>query len=185
MSFMINFFALKGDLLLVLGELEAKRQIKYVQGGRLGGPTPEVWYSAPDLPMLGRSADDHGGGREYLIVDRAADVYIEKMTMFSGDERFDVHNGGNPASIDFRPGGEWTDDAILSGNFTTLHKTPESQALMRAVRSRIKKHFTRVRAYWVGPDALAAFRAGRRLASAIQCPPEYDLCEEMEEKINE
>lgn len=37
MSFMINFFALKDDLLLVLGELEAKSHVKYVQGGRLVG----------------------------------------------------------------------------------------------------------------------------------------------------
>lgn len=62
MSFMINFFALKDDLLLVLGELEAKSHVKYVQGGRLGGPRPEIWYSATELPKLGQSADDHGGG---------------------------------------------------------------------------------------------------------------------------
>jgi hypothetical protein len=147
LSFMINFFALKDDLLLVLGELEAKSHVKYVQGGRLGGPRPEIWYSATELPKLGQSADDHGGGRDYLIVDHAAGVYIDRMTIFSGDEVFDVHNGGNPGSIEFRPGGEWTDGAIICGRFKTLHNTPESQALMRAVRSRIKKHFTRVRAY--------------------------------------
>jgi hypothetical protein len=183
MSITIRFFALKADLLLVLGELEAKRQVKYVQGGRLGGPRPAIWYSASRLPKLGWSADDHGGGRDYLIMDRASDVYIERMTIFSGDEVFDVHNGGNPGSIEFTPGGEWTDGAILAGRFATLHNTPESQALIKAVRLRIKKHFTRVRSYWVGPEALAAFRAGRRLTAAIQCPPEYDLCELPEEKI--
>jgi hypothetical protein len=186
MSFMINFFALKGDLLLVLGELEAKRQVKYVQGGRLDGPRPGIWYSATELPKLGQATrDQQAGCDDFLIVDRVADVYIDKMTIFSGDEVFDVHNGGNPDSIQFLPAGEWTNGAIICGRFATLHKTPASQALMRAVRSRIKKHFTRVCAYWVGPEALAAFRAGRRLTMAIQSPPEYDLCEETGEKINE
>jgi hypothetical protein len=183
---MINFFALKGDLLQVLGELEAKRQVKYVQGGRLDGPKPEVWHVAAELPRLGEATGDQQAAcDDFLIVDRDVQVYVAKMTMLSGDERFDVNNGGNPDSIEFQPGGEWTDGAIIAGRFATLHKTQGSQALMRAVSSRIKKHFTRIRAYWVGPEALAAFRAGRRLTQAIQSPPEYNLCENPGEEFGE
>jgi hypothetical protein len=185
MSFMINFFALKGDMLLVLGELEAKRQVKYVQGGRLDGPKPEIWYTATDLPSLGQATGDQQAAcDDFLIVDRGADVLISTMTMLSGDDRFDVYNGGNPDSIEFQPAGEWKDGAIICGRFATLHKTPESQALMRMVRSRIKKHFTRVRAYWVGPEALTALRSGRRLTMAIQSPSEFNLCEHPEEEFD-
>lgn len=179
------FFALKGDLLLVLGELEAKRQVKYVQSGRLDGPEPQIWYSAADLPKLGlATGDQQAQCDDFLIVDRSTDVNISTRTMFSGDDRFDVDNGSNPDSIVFQPGGEWNDGAVISGRFATLHKTPASQALMRAVRSLVKKHFTRARAFWVGPEALAALRVGRRLTGAIQSPPEYDLCEETGKEID-
>jgi hypothetical protein len=186
MSFMINFFALRGDLLLVLGELEAKRRLKYVQCGMLDGRVPEYWFSAQELPKLGQATrDQQAGCDQFLIMGRAADVNISQMIMRSGDDRFDVYNGANPDSIEFCPAGKWRDGSIISGRFATLHKTPESQALMRAARSRIKKYFTRVQAYWVGPEALAALRSGGRLTMAIQSPPEYDLREQLEEEIDE
>jgi hypothetical protein len=185
-GFMINFFALKGDLLLALGGVESRREIKYLRSGRLDGRVPGCWFSAKELPELGQATCDQQAGCEsYLIVDRAANVYVRHSTMFSGDDRFDVDNGGNRDSIEFTPAGKWTDGAIISGRFATLNDTPPSRALMRAVHYQIRKHFTRIRAYWVGPEALAAFRAGRRLTMAIQSPPEYDLREQPGEEFDE
>jgi hypothetical protein len=112
-------------------------------------------------------------------------IRVETMTMFDGDDRFDVEQPWNPHSVFLNVGGEWTDGTIISGTITTISNSPISRSLMRALHSRVKKHFTRVRAYWVGPDALAAFRAGRRLTMAIQSPPEYDLCENPGEEFDE
>jgi len=174
----VHFFAMRDDLLLVLGGIEAKRHVKYTRAGRLDGPEPEIWESAADLPHLGRATgDQHVQCDPFLIMNRNVAVQVATMTMRDGDDRWDVEQPRNPDSIVLRPGGEWTDGAIVSGSFTTISKSPASQSLMRAAHSGIKRHFTRVQAFWVGPQALVAFRSGRRLTCAIQSPPEFDLRE--------
>ena len=171
-------FALKNDLLLVLGNLEAKRKVKYTRCGWLPEPEPEIWKRAADLPRLGQAACDQEAGCDtFLIMEEDCPIRVKTMTMFDGDDRFDVEQPWNPHSVFLSAGGEWKDGTIISGTITTISSSPVSQSLMRALHYRVKKHFARVRAYWVGPEALAAFRAGRRLTHAIQSPPDYDLCE--------
>jgi hypothetical protein len=46
---------------------------------------------------------------------------------------------------------------------------------MKRFYTAIRKRFTKVRAFWVGPEALALLHAGKRLTAATQCPPEFDL----------
>ena len=99
------------------------------------------------------------------------------FVMLNGDDRYDVDQATNPNSVILNAGGEWVDGSLISGGVTTISVSPISQWLMRAVHSGIKKHFTRVQAFWVGPEALAALRSGKRLTYAVQSPPEYDLLE--------
>ena len=175
----INFFATKDDLLLVLRKLEASRPIKYTRAGQLVGPVPEIWKSGDDLPQLGKATGDQAVACDpFLVIDEDSTVHVESRRMFNGQERFDVYQYMNPDSIELRPGGEWTDGAIIPGDITTISTSPISQALMRSAHSAIKKHFTRVRAFWVGPEALVALRSGKRLTYAIQSPPAFDLHEE-------
>lgn len=67
---------------------------------------------------------------------------------------------------------------IIAGRIATISDSAASQALMRLSTSLIKKYFTRVRAYWVGPEALKQLRDGKRLSMAEQSPALYDLKEE-------
>jgi hypothetical protein len=46
---------------------------------------------------------------------------------------------------------------------------------MRGVQKVMKKYFTKVRAYYVGPGALALLKNGTRLTGAEQSPREFDL----------
>jgi hypothetical protein len=174
----ISFFATKNDLLLVLCELEAKRKVKYTRAGRIEGPEYQAWESGAYLPGLGFAAADQSVACDsFLILDGASAVTVTSQEMLSGDDRFDVDQARNPDSVNLNVGGEWVDGSLISGSATTNSETPVSQSLMRAIHSGIKKHFTRVQAFWVGPDALASLRAGKRLTYAVQSPPEYDLVE--------
>jgi hypothetical protein len=174
----INLFAMRDDLLLVLGKLEASRPARYARATRLPGPIPEIWNSCKYLPRLGQATGDQAVACDaFLIFDGDSTVQVEKMRMFDEDDRFDVDQSMNPDSIVLFPGGEWIDGTVIAGSIATISKSPIAQALMRAVHSGVKKHFTRVNAFWVGPEALAAFRNGRRLTIAIQSPPEFDLRE--------
>lgn len=174
----ISFFATKDDLLLVLCELESKRQIKYARTGLLKGPEPELWDAGTNLPGLGRAAGDQAVACDsFLIFDKTSTVNMVLKAMRNGDDRYDVDQAKNPDSVVLNVGGEWVDGSLISGGVATISESPASQSLMRAIHSGIKKHFTRVQAFWVGPEALAALRSGRRLTYAVQSPPEYDLIE--------
>jgi len=174
----ISFFATKNDLLLVLCELEAKRKVKYTRAGRIEGPEYQVWESGASLPRLGRAAGDQAVACDsFLILDGASAITVVSQEMRNGDDRYDVDQARNPDSVTLNVGGEWVDGSLISGGATTNSETPISQSLMRAIHSGIKKHFTRVQAFWVGPEALASLRAGKRLTYAVQSPPEYDLIE--------
>jgi hypothetical protein len=172
----ISFFATKNDLLLALCDLEAKRKIKYTRAGRIEGPEPQVWETGANLPGLGRAAGDQAVDCDsFLILDGASVVAVVSQETRNGDDRYDLEQAQNPDSVIVYVGGEWVDGSLISGGAATNSETPLSQSLMRAIHSGIKKHFSRVQAFWVGPEALASLRAGKRLTYAVQSPPEYDL----------
>jgi len=174
----VPFFATKNDLLLVLCELEAKRKIKYTRAGLIKGPTPEMWESGANLPDLGRAAGDQAVACDtFLILDGASTADVISRGTFNGEYRYDVDQGKNPNSVILNVGGEWVDGSLISGGVATISSSPISQSLMRAIHSAVKKHFTRVQAFWVGPEALAALRSGKRLTYAVQSPRNYDLVE--------
>lgn len=174
----VYFFATKDDLLLVLGWLEAKMSVKYTRRGMLPGPEPEVWKSGADIPGLGRAAGDQAVSCDFfLIVDAPSAVNVVSRPMLNGERRYDVEQPGNPDSVLLNVGGEWDDGSLISGSVMTISQSNISQGLMRAIHNGVKKHFTRVRAYWVGPEALVWLRSGKRLTYAVQSPPEYDLKE--------
>jgi hypothetical protein len=83
----------------------------------------------------------------------------------------------NQDSIVFTPAGEWKREMIIAGLFATSSSSSGSQALMKHIGSLLKKHFVKVNAYWVGPEALLRLRNGGRLTMAEQSPPIYDLRE--------
>jgi hypothetical protein len=95
----------------------------------------------------------------------------------NGTLRFDTDQLINQDTITFTPAGEWKSSMIIAGGFATVSSSAPAQALMRLAVRTVKRHFTRVYAFWVGPEALCRFRAGTRLCYAEQSPPGYDLRE--------
>ena len=174
----INIFALTDDLLHILRGIETSIPVKYTRAGRISGPSPEVWKSGDELPGLGKASGDQAAACDgFLIVDKNSPVRVESKRMLNGAARFDVYQSGNPDSVELRPGGQWTDGTIISGSIATISESQVSQALMKSAHSAVRRHFTRVRAFWVGPEALVALRSGKRLTIAAQSPPEFDLRE--------
>lgn len=158
--------------------MESDRPLKYSNEGRLSAPTPSTWGKGSEVPNLGQATgDQHLACSPFLIVQAAANINVESSLMFDGVQRFDVQQSSNPDSVVLRPGGGWTDGSLVSGSITTISKSPISQALMRSAHSAVKKHFTRIQAFWVGPETLISLREGRRLTYAVQSPPEYSLRE--------
>jgi hypothetical protein len=175
----IEFFALKSDLLLVLEAVEAKRPVKYALAATSEEPRTQEWSRASEIDGIGCAQ----GAQtmvcaQFPVIDAQTAVHPWQFERFDGTVRFGFDQRLNPDSILFTPAGDWKGRMIIAGRIATISDSPASQALMRLATSRIKKYFTRVRAYWVGPEALKQLRNGKRLSMAEQSPALYDLKEE-------
>ena len=172
----IHFFATRSDMQLVFGQMQTKRRLKFTRCGRIDNAEPQVWEFVDDLPNLGRATGDQSVTCDcFLILEWNSSISVDSMIMQDGVRRYDIDQRSNPESVVLNPGGEWTDGSLIAGLIATMWQTSTSQSLMRLARSAIKAHFTRINAFWVGPEVLTAFQKGTRLCVAIQSPSEFDL----------
>ena len=172
----LPFYALRDDLLPILESFESRVTVLYVRTGRFTEPLLEIARSGFELADLGiADFDSSVGCTSYLIVKAPATVHTCPVEELTGMVSYHVDQLLNPDSIVITAGGYWSQDVILSGNVGTASDTPDAQEMMKKFSSAMRKNFTKVRAYWVGPGAMARLTAGARLTAAVQCPPEYDL----------
>jgi hypothetical protein len=172
----ISLFAVRDDFLLVLDDLERRRTVKYVLAGSSGSDSIQQWTTGRQLPNLGKADGEQAAlCSAFLITDFSVPVVTRRIDQLDHQTRFDVDQLVNPDSIVLTPAGEWRGEMLLAGAFGTAHKTPLSQSLMRLVSSSVKRHFTKTKGYWLGPQALHQLQAGKRLTIAEQSPPEFDL----------
>lgn len=171
----IMFFALKEDLLPVLELVESKGALKFVRMGNFARHEVKDGISVFDtgaaIPNLGKaSADSTVACEHFLVCERETPVNLR----FVG-ERVCIDQLVNPDSVVFVPGGIWNEDVVLNGLIGTASDSEISKDLMKRFQAAVKKTFSKVKAFYVGPKALALLESGKRLAGAVQSPREFDL----------
>jgi hypothetical protein len=89
---------------------------------------------------------------------------------------FTVDQDMNPTSIVFWPGGLYQDHALICGHIGTISDNAESIDLYESFRTTVLKGFTKIKSYYVGPEALRRLDSGWRLVTiSVRSPAEYDL----------
>jgi hypothetical protein len=111
----------------------------------------------------------------YLVLPAGRAVHVTRVTLNDGTTRYLVDQRGNPESIVFWPGGRWGDDVLLYGRFDTVWDGPVAQGLLRRSSRALRKHFEKIRAFWVGPEAARLLDAGVRLKLSASSAREFDL----------
>jgi hypothetical protein len=178
MTTRIGFFATRADLLVILHAIENQLNLKYVLADSMPTPEVEEWFKCSEIPGLGLASGPQASlCKSYLLASRGRQIQARRIEQRDGVVRFDVDQMGAPDTITMTPGGEWGDEAIIAGAFSTSSSFPDSRMLMNLIGKTVKQHFARIRAFWVGPEALSALRAGKRLTIAMQSPRSYDLRE--------
>jgi hypothetical protein len=171
----IHFFALKEDLLPVLEAFERAGPLKYVRMGQSPTPDYEGFTYGGDIPNLGKASTDSAASCEsFLVTGRDMPVTVRPIKV-AGVERYAIDQLVNPYTITFTPGGIWGEDVVLNGRVATVSDSAQAQELMKRFNSAIKNHFSKVKAFLVGPKALVLLNAGKRLTAAAQSPREFDL----------
>jgi len=172
----VLFFATKGDLLPVLDAVEGAGALKYVRMGNFTRPELDTFSRGADIPKLGEAdADSASSCEAFLVCTANKQIEVRSLTGTHDIRRYCVDQLLNPDTVTFSAGGQWNDDILLYGRVATVSGSPASQALMKRFRSAIRKHFVKVRAFYVGPNARSLLEAGKRLTIAAQSPREFDL----------
>ncbi len=173
----VPFFALEGDLLPVLEAVERDGGLVYVRTGH-NPEGLERFTRGAEIPGLGE-ADQATGSvcGAFLVVAPGTPVTIRPVKLDAGGTNHLVDQLLNPDSVVITPAGLWRGSVLLPGRVATASRSSSAQLLMRRFRRAFSRHFTKLKAYRMGPLALAMLRSGGRLTHSAQSPPEYDLTE--------
>lgn len=172
----IRFFALREDLIPVLEAFEAPDPLKYIPTGTSDSSDYMTFRHGVDIPDLGNASNATAiNSASFLVCSPDVEINIRSLTIAGGKTRFAFDQLSNPDTVTFTPGGLWECDILLHGRVATVSQSKVSQALVRRYLKALQKTFNKVKAFYVGPQALVLLRSGRRLTISAQSPREFDL----------
>ena len=174
---MAHFFATPEDLLPVLLSVEASRHLAYTLTGHVDRPDAHSFHTCRELATLFEPppTDSASTGPAYLITEATASVSLRELSTYNGKKRWAVDQLLNPDSTVLRHGGIHGARVLLSGEVRTASKSSTATSLQRAFDVAFRKHFVRIKAFYVGSRAEALLDSGCRLTASSQSPSEYDL----------
>jgi hypothetical protein len=172
----ILFFAVRQDLLRVLEMVEGGGPLKYIRTGQFPKGNYESYGRGADIPNLGDATSDSAiNCQAFLVCGRETPIRPRPLGTIEPAARFSIDQLLNPDTVTFTPGGMRREDVLLHGRVATASDSMISQGLMKRFHSAIRRSFTRVKAFYVGPNALGLLRSGMRLTISVQSPREFDL----------
>lgn len=175
---MPHFFATANDLLPVFAAVESRRRLAYTLTGHALSPEIASFLSGESIPSLRSSATSGMASTavSYLVTEVSTPI-VARPIQVQGEEkpRWAIDQLANPDSTVLWHGGLWRSDILLSGRLASASQTAPSLSLQRAFESQIKRHFSRIKAFYVGEEAAHLLDSGARLTMSAQSPLEYDL----------
>jgi hypothetical protein len=171
----ILFYALKEDILPVMEAVELKCSLKYFRAGQFSELNQQAFTRGCEIPNLGIASSESSISCETFLVTEKPNIDIRPIQQTDGSMRFSVDQLLNPDTVTFTAGGIWRPDVILYGRVATASDSSKSQDLMKLFNSAFRKHFKKVKAYWIGPKAHVLLEEGARLTIAAQSSRDFDL----------
>lgn len=172
-----NFYATPNDLLPVLNHIEAKLQLAYTLTGLFDKEVQETHANGSTLPTLAKwlNAENAIASPAYLVTERSLPIQGRVIEQHDGSKKYAVDQLLNHDSVVFQHGGFYTAKILISGRVATVSDTPAAKKIQRAFSNILAKNFTRVKAYWVGQEALTLMQQRTRLTDCAGSPSEFDL----------
>jgi hypothetical protein len=165
----IGIFGTRNDLVGLFKPIEEEKQLQYVRFGHHDVPdiVPES-YTILSLPKLGVSDFGEPSEQMYIILPSGADIHAVVVPQHRGGTIYNISMIGNDRGICFQVGGNYKDSAFISGEISTISPHPDSIALFDIVKKEVRKNFTRIKTFWLGPEALVLFRNGMRFTQGVR-----------------
>lgn len=176
MSKSIAFFAANEDLKAVAAAIETEQRLKYVLAGLFDTPDLSIAGSAKDVELFGiAQKGDQAQERSYLIAPASREINVREVPQRRGGVKYAIDQMQNPASVVIKPGGRYGDIAVISGQVGTAVDDASALELFKSFEREIKRRFSKVKSYYVGPSAKELMDSGARLTASVRSPAEYDL----------
>ena len=174
-----HFYALPDDLLAILELVEARQPVRYTATKTIEASIADSYLAGTTIPTLWQPAPFDSGvaGTSYLVTPRDSEVRGRRIVLANGGIRYAFDQLNNPDTVELLTGGRHTSGAILYGRIATCTDSPISKKIFELLKGAIGKRYRRINAFWVGPNAEAAWRQGARLTQSISSPHEFDLRE--------
>jgi hypothetical protein len=172
----ISFFALKEDILPVFQEFEARDPVNYVPAGISNSSNYVIFSEGTAIPNLGIASKPAAINCVSFLVNVAGEkINLRTISTIGEKSCFAIDQLHNPNTIILSPGGLWDNEILLHGRIATTSDSEVSQALMIRFKKALNKTFIKIKAFYVGPQALAFLKKGKRLTISTQSPKEFDL----------
>jgi hypothetical protein len=170
------FYTAGDDLMPVIRLVESAAALQYVRCGHYLTAEISALTTGLAIPNLGK-ADFYSSiaCTNYLVSNRTTAIKARPILRNDGSKRFAIDQMLNHDTITLTPAGQWNDNILLHGRVATVSETAPARALMNLFRKAIHTRFTKIKAFYLGPEALQLFRAGEHLTSSDQSPREFYL----------
>jgi hypothetical protein len=172
----IGFFATGDDMAGLLSTFETSRPCQYTLCGLFLEREPKTARSHKEIPDLGIATHPTSAANPtYLVSLDGETIAIREVKQKAGGVRFAIDQLMNENTVALTPGGRYGNDVLLAGQIGTASTSPQSRALCKILANLVRQRFSKVNAFYLGSEALNAWKAGARLTIAVQSPPEFDL----------
>jgi hypothetical protein len=166
------FYASPADLIAVVNVANEKLQLQYTPTGLFEAPPPPV-LELVDL-LVATVSEPHN---TYLVNYRGSEVNVRSVPQDAGGVLFAIDQLVNPDSITLTSTAWYTPDLAVFGRIATVSTSKPAKRIYGVFGRAIERHFRKINAAWVGPEAEAAWRSGARLAIGPHSSRECDLRE--------
>jgi hypothetical protein len=115
--------------------------------------------------------------KDIFLIARSRDILVSyKVRQSDGSILYSIDQLGNPKSLSMMLGRQFQEkSSLLSSQVGTCSSNRDSLYLYKIFEGTIFQHFTKVKSYYLGPEALSLFNQGFRLCCTLKASKIYDL----------
>ena len=170
------FFADRHDIEPIITLIESIFDIKYCGTGMFLTIDHKYYGSLLDFEGFGSvNNGDWNQSKSFLVLPSEGELIVRNVPQKAGGIRYAIDQQNNPKSIVIKPSGIFKEGVLVAGMLGTISHDDFSLKLFKEFSSKIKKTFTKLGQFYVGPNAKVKLENGWRLVTNEQSPKEYDI----------
>lgn len=170
------FYATARDLTPVLALLETQKKLQYAPMWPVVTNKAQIYFSYADIPDFGQTSNPTAiHNPAYLVALRGTTVLVRSIPLKAGGMNFAIDQMLNKDTVTLRPGGQYGHNVLLYGSIGTASESDPSLNLYDFMVGPYLARFTKVREFFLGPEALKLWKSGVRLTISATSPADFDL----------